>query len=59
MYAIFCLHVCLCTHAYLVPRGQKKTSDPLDLELERMVGHHVVAGNGTSISGRAASVGTR
>ena len=36
--------------------GQKKTLDPLKLELQMVVSHHVGAENRTSSSGRAASV---
>lgn len=36
----------------------KRVSDPLELELEAVVNHHVGAGNGMQVlsSGRAASV---
>lgn len=50
-----CLHVCLCTAR--VPnslRSQERASDPLDLELQRVVVYHVGAGYGTCSSGRVA-----
>ena len=43
---VFCLHVCLCTACMPgIGRGQKRASDPLELELEMVVGLHESAGN--------------
>jgi hypothetical protein len=41
----------LCAH-----RGQKRTLDPLNLQLQMAISHQVGAGNQTSCSERAASV---
>lgn len=43
---LFCLHVCLYT-TYMPgdPQDQKRASDPLQLELQMAVSHHVGGGN--------------
>jgi hypothetical protein len=46
MWMVFCLHVCLCTMC--VPcahKGQKRASDPLELDFQTVVSHHMGAGN--------------
>jgi hypothetical protein len=35
----------ICTHRSGASRGQMGTSDPLELELQTFVSHHVGAGN--------------
>ena len=41
----FCLHVCLCTTYMPGAYGvQKRVLDPLELELQTVVSHHVDAG---------------
>lgn len=38
--------VCICVpHVPLVPRGQKRVSNALELEFQMVVSHHVGAGN--------------
>lgn len=44
-YCVFCLHVCICTTC--VPgasSGQKRVSDPVELELQMLVSYHVGSG---------------
>ena len=48
---MYCLHVCYCTHVIQC----LWRSDPLELELQMVVSHHVKAGNWTQSSARAAS----
>ena len=50
-----CMYICT-LYAYRVHRDQKRGSDPLELELQMVVGHHVGAGNQTSSSGRTLSL---
>jgi hypothetical protein len=53
---LFCLHVCLCTTCMpCACRGQKRASDPLEVELKTVGRHHVGAGNQTWLSGRTLS----
>lgn len=49
-----CLHVCLTTCVPGDLGGQERASDPLDLELQRVVVYYVGAGYGSCSSGRAA-----
>lgn len=42
---VFHLHVFCASHVYSVLRGQKRMLDPLGLELQMAVRHHIVAGN--------------
>lgn len=44
---VFFASMCLCTTVCLVPQVQKRESDPLDLELQTLVSHHVGVGNCT------------
>jgi hypothetical protein len=50
-----CMYICT-LYAYRVHRDQKRGSDPLELELQMVEGHHVGAGNQTSSSGRTLSL---
>ena len=46
-----CIYACMCiTSVHGVHRGQKKVSDPMGLELQMVVSHHMVTGNGTWVS---------
>lgn len=46
---VFCSYVCLCTI-----QGQKNVSDPMGLELQKVVSLHAGAGNQNGSSGRVA-----
>lgn len=52
---LFCLHICV-PHACSVQGGQKRSLDPLELELQMIVTCHVCAGSQTESPERAASV---
>lgn len=46
----FCLHVCKFAHLYAwFPRRPEESSDPLELELQAVVNHHVGVGNRTQV----------
>lgn len=49
MWVLFCLYVCLCTacipDVHRGQKGQKRAPDPLELELQVVVSHHMDAGN--------------
>lgn len=43
---MFCLYVCKCTTCKSgTCKGQKRASDPVELELQTVSSHHVGAGN--------------
>lgn len=45
---MFCLHACMCATCMPAARGSQKSAlDPLDMELQKAVSHHVGAGNQT------------
>lgn len=50
---IFCLHACMCVH-HVHTGDQKKTSDPLELELEMSVNCHLGTVTWTLVSGKTA-----
>ena len=51
-----CLQACMCTVCMSVAlKGQEGVLEPLELELQAVVSHHVGAGNPTQPRGRAAS----
>ena len=58
----FCLHVHMCVPhvcfrcASDAHVGQKRSSDPLELELQMVVRHHVVPLNGTQVPGQEQPV---
>lgn len=57
MCMVVCLSVCLCT--VLVPgaqEGQKRVSDPLELDLQKVVNHHVSAGKQTWVLWKSSAL---
>lgn len=54
---VLCPTVCMCAvYVLSTHRGQKRVSDPLELDLQMAVSHYVGAGNWTHSSVRATSV---
>lgn len=52
---VFCLNICKCT--VCLPgtrRGQKRVSEPLELEFQRVVSSHVNAGIGIQDVGKSS-----
>lgn len=54
---MFCLHACLCTmYKPGAHRGQEKTGDPLELEIQVAVSCHVDTENQTLVRTRATTL---
>jgi hypothetical protein len=45
MYVIVCMHVCAPCMRLVPTESRKRVSDPLELELQMVVSHHMGAGN--------------